>query len=60
MSSETYGLSVDTLLDLILMKLPEEARNARYCSDSEVCSVAVELYPFRNPLTRLVTTVSEA
>ena len=36
MSFETSRLSVDTLLDLILMKLPEEARSARYCSDSEV------------------------
>jgi hypothetical protein len=41
MSFETSRLSVDALLDLILMKLPEEARNARYCSDSEVRSVPV-------------------
>ena len=36
MSFETSGLSVDILLDLILEKLPEEARSARYCSGSEV------------------------
>lgn len=40
---ETSRLSVDTLLDLILMKLPEEARSARYCSELEVCSIAVYL-----------------
>ena len=57
---ETSGLSVDTLLDLILMKLPEEARGARYCSDSEVCLVAVQLPPFSNLLTRKVAAVSEA
>lgn len=59
MSSETYGLSVDTLLDLILMKLPEEARSARYCSGSEVCFVALELSTFRDLLTRGVAVVSE-
>ena len=60
MSFETSGLSVDTLLDLILMKLPEEARGARYCSDSEVCLVAVQFSGFSDFLTRKVATVSEA
>jgi len=41
MSSETFGLSIDTLLDLILVKLPEEARRAKHHSGTEVCSFAV-------------------
>ena len=60
MSFETSGLSIDALLDLILLKLPEEARSARSCSRSEVRSVAGQLSTPRALLTPEVAIVSEA
>ena len=41
MPPKASTLSVDTLLDLILMKLPEEARVISRCSDLEVRPAAV-------------------
>ena len=50
MSCETSGLSVDILLDLILEKLPEEARSARYCSGAEVGLIMLRLSAISRPI----------